>query len=78
MCRVARREKNIPTPVHDAVVATIREAEKRKQSPRLEPEQLYERVVGSPFSHRRSHTLLALLLVVVVVVVVALRYVALH
>jgi preprotein translocase subunit SecF len=74
------REKNIPTPVHDAVVATIREAEKRKQSPRLEPEQLYERIVGSPFSHRhrRSHTLLALLLVVVVVVVVALRYVALH
>lgn len=75
------REKNIPTPVHDAVVATIREAEKRKQSPRLEPEQLYERIVGSPFSHRhrQSHALLALLLLLVaaVAVVVALRYVAL-
>jgi hypothetical protein len=55
------------------VVATVREAEERKQSPRLESKALYQRIVGTPFDQRHrflpswlSLPLLAMLLLVLV------------
>lgn len=45
------RKKGIPTPIHDAVVASIREAEMQKRSPRLSPQELHDRILSKPF-HR--------------------------
>lgn len=59
------KKYNVPTPVNSKLVELVHEAEKHKKSPKFSGSELYEKVLGKPFTW---NVMLFLLLVIFLVV----------